>query len=218
MSYVYPKHELISLKNHRIPAFLRFMKSDKKLVEVKKSESPLPIGNCYWNVDAMIRRYGGTPVYGWDIAIWSKSHISAMHHAVWKRSDGVLLDVTDTYPTVKNRISSTFLPDDRIEIDLQRQPNIPAKHFVFSHDDATLEFVQACQELHLIDQRCAALAYEAGYRCQQQFGNAEGVEQGPGFALSLTPAAAAQYSSLANQRPSSLQRIGDAITALMKAT
>lgn len=193
------------------------MKSDNDLMEVRKADLLLPIGNCYWNVNEMIRREGGSMVCGWDIAIWSKSHISAMHHALWLSPAGVLLDVTDTYPSVKNRLISTFLPDDRIVIDLENQPNIPAKHFVFQNGSATLEFVQACQDLHLLDQKIASISYEAGYRCEYQFAMAQNVPITEGFALNLTSASAALYETLAGRRPAAMERIGRAITALNTA-
>lgn len=218
MDYVYPKHEPISLNNARIPAFLRFMKTKKELTSVKKSEVLLPIGNCYWNVNAMVEDHGGSAVYGWDVMIWSKSHISAMHHAVWRRPDGSLVDVTDTYPTVKNRITSTFLEDDRIDIDLNRQPNIPAKHFIIRDDDATQEYVEACQQLHAIEHQCSAIAYEAGYRCQAQFAIARGITPDEGYPMSLTPASAAQYSMLMGKQPAALQRLGAGIEWLRRVT
>ncbi|PTV65601.1 hypothetical protein [Pseudomonas putida] len=218
MSHVYPNHEPISLNNQRIPAFLRFMKSKEAIVSVPKANPPLPIGNCYWNVDAMVEREGGEAIYGWDITIWSKSHISAMHHAVWRRPDGTLLDVTDTYPNVKNRTTSSFLPDERIQIDLRKQPNIPAKHFIFNDRDATAEFVDACEQLHLIDQQLAAIVYEAGYRCESQFATARGLPAATTFEMSLSPASAAQYSYLSSRKPAALERIGNAIVSLQRVT
>lgn len=49
---------------------------------------------CFLNVDAKIRRSGGTIVYGWEISQIPRIHLEARTHAVWRSSAGDLLDMT----------------------------------------------------------------------------------------------------------------------------
>lgn len=215
MSYVYPKYEPISLKNHRIPDFLRFMKLDGPIVEVSKLKEPLPIGLCYWNVDAMIRRHGGSVVHGWDVSIWRKSHISAMHHAIWKNPEGELFDVTETYPTTQTKTHSTFVSDDRIQIDLQRAPHVPGRLFSFTNNARTRDYVDTLKALHAIDKQIADILFDNGYRCENQFAMSQGLPPGTGLTnigpLLMSQAAIAPLMS--NQQAIAI-KLGSSINAL----
>ncbi|MFG0496894.1 hypothetical protein ACF8MH_06100 [Pseudomonas sp. YQ_13] len=214
MSNVEPRHEPLSINSSKVSTFLRFMSSNQRLQSVKRSDRPRPIGNCYWNVDAVVEEFGGTAVYGWDVSVWPKSHIVAMHHAVWQRPDGILEDVTDTYSSVKKRAHSTFLRDDSIEIDLRKQPNIPAKYLPFGADLETAAFIEACSQRHMVENEASRIAHKAGYRCEQQFARSRGL---PIPQIRLSPAAedAARYRWLMDRREQLGFQIGAAINDLM---
>lgn len=172
--FVYPQYEPIPLKNHRIPEFLRFMKLGGPIVEISKLKEPLPIGLCYWNVDTMIRRHGGSVVHGWDVSIWRKSHISAMHHAIWKSPEGELFDVTETDPTTKTKTHSTFVSDDSILIDLQRAPRVPNRLFPITNNARTRDYMETLRALQAIDKQIADIFFDNGYRCENQFAISQG--------------------------------------------
>lgn len=163
-----PDYEPISLDNPIIPKFLENMGTSQKIIKVLKSEKLLPLGNCYWNVEAMVRSFGGSAVYGWDISYWPGSHIAGMHHAIWKSPSGEMLDVTDSYPTAKIKTYSSFLADDSIKIDLSISPGIPNIYFA-SPDHATQDFINVCTSLHKLQQQRSRILYDCGYRCEHQF-------------------------------------------------
>ena len=50
--------------------------------------------NCYANVDGEIRKGGGEMILGWLIFEDKGLLAYAEHHAVWRREDGVLVDIT----------------------------------------------------------------------------------------------------------------------------
>lgn len=88
-----------------------------------------PIGHCYWNVRETVAQMGGRAVYGWLILTWPKLYVQAMHHGVWQRPDGQLVDVTQKYPTDQRRYS-VFARDEAIEPDLDRPIFIDNKYYV----------------------------------------------------------------------------------------
>ncbi|GEM_PF-1634881 len=165
---VEPDHEPISLDDPIIPTFLKHMGTSQQIIKVLKSEKVLPVGYCYWNVEAMISRFGGSAVYGWDISVWAGSHISGMHHAIWKSPSGDFFDVTDSYPTAKIKTHTSFLPDDSIKIDPSCSPGIPNIYFA-SPDPATQDFINSCRNLHTLQQQNSKILYDCGYRCEHHF-------------------------------------------------
>ena len=64
--------------------------------------------NCFYNVDDVIKKYGGSKIYGWVIWKWPNILIEAEAHAIWKREDGKYIDVT---PHEKNINKILFVPD-----------------------------------------------------------------------------------------------------------
>ncbi len=49
---------------------------------------------CYLNVSHHIKTRGGTGLYGWKVLEFPRLLLQALHHAVWSRKDGTLIDVT----------------------------------------------------------------------------------------------------------------------------
>ncbi len=52
------------------------------------------VNDCYLNVDKQVASRGGSSVHGWAIWEWPCTMLEAEFHAVWRRPDGSLLDVT----------------------------------------------------------------------------------------------------------------------------
>lgn len=218
MNTIEPKYEPISLKNHRIPEFLRFMRLEGPVIEVPKLNEPLPIGLCYWNVDTMIRKHGGSMVLGWEVSIWRKSHISAMHHAIWKSPTGELLDVTDTYPTTQIRTHSTFVADDSIKIDLERAPHVPGRIMPVTKNSRTLAYVETLKILHELDKKIADILFDHGYRCENQFAMAQGLASGTNVQnLDALLRAQSVIEPLLPERHSAAVMHGNSINALNAA-
>lgn len=105
-----------------------------------------PVGMCYWNVDAISRIAGGEMVLGWQIHWWPEIFVVAIHHAIWKRRDSFLVDVTEGSPGDEKGKVTTFAPDNSIQIDLARPSFIPNRFVV-------LREVPGVQELQVAEKR-----------------------------------------------------------------
>lgn len=70
---------------------------------------------CFYNVRDACEAFGGDIVFGWAIWIWPLVNIEAIHHAVWRRPDGEVVDVTP--PELKGP-AITFVEDASTAFDL----------------------------------------------------------------------------------------------------
>lgn len=94
---------------------------------IRLPHEPLhPFGQCYGNAAEQVRLHGGRTVHGWQVMIWPKLYVEAIHHAVWESPEGKLVDVTAKPPTDR-RSYTTFAPDDTIDIDPMYPTFIPPK-------------------------------------------------------------------------------------------
>jgi hypothetical protein len=66
------------------------------------------VAYCFDNSVAQAAAQGGEAAYGWAIWHWPGRWFEAEHHAVWRRPDGRLLDVT---PQLGDPERILFLPD-----------------------------------------------------------------------------------------------------------
>jgi SEC-C motif len=66
--------------------------------------------SCFRNVTAMTRRHGGTTQHGWRMREQPAVFVEGQFHAVWRRPDGELLDVT---PRTDGLSKILFLPDSK---------------------------------------------------------------------------------------------------------
>jgi hypothetical protein len=79
---------------------------------------------CFDNSAAQALRHGGEAVYGWAIWRWPGRWFEAEHHAVWRRPNGDLLDIT---PQAGDPSRVLFLPDPSAPYDPATfRPNIMA--------------------------------------------------------------------------------------------
>lgn len=68
----------------------------------KSSPSYIPVevqswslhNECYFNVERMVKEYGGQQVNGWAIWQWANMLITMEAHSIWKSNEGRLVDVT----------------------------------------------------------------------------------------------------------------------------
>jgi hypothetical protein len=75
-----------------------------------KDAAPL---QCFYNIEELIKREGGSIVYGWAIWEWHRVFIEAEHHAVWEK-DGEWIDIT---PKEHRARKILFLPDPEATYD-----------------------------------------------------------------------------------------------------
>ncbi|MBX3564114.1 MAG: hypothetical protein KF730_05995 [Sphingomonas sp.] len=81
---------------------------------------PQPHGRVAYCFDNSVRQaemHGGEAAYGWAIWRWPGRWFEAEHHAVWRRPDGSLLDVT---PQLGDPRRILFLPDPQKVFDPER--------------------------------------------------------------------------------------------------
>ncbi|MFL9841637.1 hypothetical protein ABS767_11740 [Sphingomonas sp. ST-64] len=79
------------------------------------------IAYCFSNAAEAVRRHGGSVAYGWIIWRWPGRYFEAEHHAVCRRSDGTLHDVT---PMLYGQTRILFLSDPGAVFDPTRfRPN-----------------------------------------------------------------------------------------------
>lgn len=173
---IWPDEVTPPLQNQATADFVRQLKDDAVALLVPRSRKRLPIGGCYWNVAAIVEKKGGAPVLGWQILWWRQRYFRAMHHAVWCGPDGKLIDVTEPSPTDQRSKVTVFVPDDRIQVSLDRSPGIPNQLAALGDGPVTKALIEAQMELDAAGAALADLAYQCGDRCENQKRAARGGE------------------------------------------
>jgi len=84
--------------------------STVEFVAVDPGEDCL-VDNCFQNAAAMVRRHGGSVQHGWRMREQASAYVEGAFHAVWRRLDGALIDVT---PRKDGLAEILFLPDSRM--------------------------------------------------------------------------------------------------------
>jgi hypothetical protein len=74
---------------------------------------------CFWNVRERVAKSGGEIVFGWALFEWPHLFWEAQHHAVWKRPDEQLVDITP--PAAGGTESTLFVQDDDLVFDFEWQ-------------------------------------------------------------------------------------------------
>lgn len=76
-----------------IPEVTAILGGDAALVPVEVPAWAKAL-QCFWNVREAVSKFGGEAVYGWQIHTLGDLYYQCEHHAVWRRPDGVLIDIT----------------------------------------------------------------------------------------------------------------------------
>ena len=136
---VYPLETPVPLSHPNLGEFCTQLRSQQEPFQVPLCERTMPIENCYWNVLAHVQQYGGAILFGWMLKHWPGLYLSAEHHAVWRRNDGEILDVTERRPDCE--LPTTFVLDSNQHIDVSGAPNIPVEFFRLTGDRRVLELI-----------------------------------------------------------------------------
>ncbi|MEA3213293.1 MAG: hypothetical protein QOE70_6350 [Chthoniobacter sp.] len=67
-------------------------------------------GRCFENVTEIVKRRGGSVQYGWSMREQPAVYVDAAFHAVWRCTNGALIDVT---PRTDGQTQIVFLPDSK---------------------------------------------------------------------------------------------------------
>lgn len=85
-------------------------KAAPTFVAVEPGADCLP-GKCFENVLDTVNRYGGAVQHGWSIREQATAYVVGEFHAVWRRHDDILIDVT---PRTDGKNEILFLPDPKL--------------------------------------------------------------------------------------------------------
>lgn len=84
-------------------------KSEPYYVDIAPADNAL-FDQCYYNVEDVIKKNGGSILFGWLIWMTPNVFIEAEHHAIWKDGVGTCVDVT---PRRDSETSVLFLQDQK---------------------------------------------------------------------------------------------------------
>lgn len=134
----------LTLPLEPLPVQEKRLQSGKDLIAIPQRDF-CPQGLCYWNVAAIVREHGGEMVLGWQYVWLPRRLIVAMHHAVWRRPTGSLLDVTQKDSGPQNSTTS-FCEDDTDSVDLKWPVLLPNQYFNLQNDKAIDAVITCFQE------------------------------------------------------------------------
>ncbi|HAI8605416.1 TPA: hypothetical protein O1J55_003946 [Escherichia coli] len=176
MSNSFPVCEPIAIDDPLIEKLVFQINKKSKAIHVPLYKQLLPLKNCYWNVERLVKEYGGSLIKGWCVTYWPGSHLSAYHHAVWLTPDNHLLDITETIPTTKDKNTIIFIPDNKISINLDKVPSI-GMHFLVINDTPELrEVIKLYRKYNEVEKEYSNFLYAIGTRCELQRAIALGIQ------------------------------------------
>jgi hypothetical protein len=174
-------------KKSYVVSFCRYVCPGSKPIYVPVDALPnKPINECFSIVPEHIASHGGEQKLGWSIWHWPKVFIEAEFHCIWKRPDGVLVDIT---PNLLPFDQILFLPDphrhyEGRQIDNIRKPisnDLLVKQFIALAEERYREMNKgdlANQHGHVaVSARIGEIDYEMtkiGLTLTQKFGPAFG--------------------------------------------
>jgi hypothetical protein len=125
------------------PDALRFCRSlcesqSPQIVGVMPAEGAI-FAECFHNVIAHAKKCGGSLRYGWDVSILEGVYGEAEFHAVWRKPDGTLLDIT---PKAQGEDRILFQPDDVNTYDFDSRRSLANRFCAFCDDPLVLRFVE----------------------------------------------------------------------------
>jgi hypothetical protein len=120
-----------------------------------------PTGRCYWNCDDYVAKHGGKVIHGWQIIGWPLVWVSLFHHAVVRKPNGQLIDVTK--PEWEHTGATAFVPDQSITPPRDYPIMVENRYLSFG---GTCEAAQMTVDTHVeqcrILRRLAQIAKEQG--------------------------------------------------------
>ncbi|ANJ99046.1 hypothetical protein [Serratia plymuthica] len=170
----YPINKFIAPEDATLIAFCHTINPHNSPIAIPCIKSNYPLGLCYWNAHDYVKNHGGEVVYGWIFNVWPDLYIDAMHHAVVRDVDGNLIDITPPLPGYDCPEKSVFLEDGSIDIDLQRQPNIPNKTHLFSSNTALKNMISTYEKMIALENKLTQIMYDFGYREESNFQRSSG--------------------------------------------
>lgn len=166
MSTGYPVNDQVSLEDPYLSKIAYQINRNSAPIVVPVIEEPMPFGNCYWNVDAMVQKNGGSMVLGWDVSLWTNSHLAAVHHAIYKDPDGKFYDLSERMSGSSSMRETVFIPDNNITISIDRLPSIGMQFLIIKNSVAVKKYIDAYRKLNEIEKENSRTLYGFGFRCE----------------------------------------------------
>lgn len=117
------------------------------LFYVKKlPESDCIAGNCFSNVQMCIKKFGGTLLMGWSITVRPNIFIEAEAHAIWKKTEDEIIDVTPIDDDSEYTLFS-YKEDMLVK-------KTPSKYIPFTSSELVHEYINLRNQFENI--RCSA--------------------------------------------------------------
>jgi len=98
--------------------------------------------DCVDIVRRLVKEEGGECVLGWALWEWPNVIVEGEFHAVWKKPDGSLLDVT---PRTDGDDFVLFLPDPKAVVDTYQKDNV---RLPLAQRREILDFIEIKERLH----------------------------------------------------------------------
>lgn len=208
---VYPIELTVPLSHPRLKEFCTTLRCAGDPILVPLAERLRPIENCYWNVLAQVEKRGGEILFGWLLKHWPGLYLAAEHHAVWRRPDGILFDVTERRLEVVE--PTTFALDSIQDIQLDAAPNIHMEYFRLTNDHRVIELIDLSARLNSAAESVNCfIANELGQSCEMQLAIARGVAPNR---VQVTGEQRKRYERLVRTATELRLEIGDVINSLV---
>jgi hypothetical protein len=121
-----------------------------------RPEAGAKILDCHPNVEAKVKRDGGTQVFGWQISVAPHLFLEAQFHSVWRSPDNKLLDIT------REELGHTrilFLEDPHRSYTGTR---VPHQRFSLGREDLVSRFCELADKSQLILQDLLSAGFRMG--------------------------------------------------------
>lgn len=217
MSIIFPACGPLDIHNKTLKEFSWQISKDSSPILVPVVKKTLPLGNCYWNVEATIKKKGGEMVLGWYVSLWPGSHFSAVHHAIYLDKKGMLWDVSQRMTGSKDMKHTVFIPDNSVPVDLNRIPAITSKYLIIDQRQQTVDYIDAYLCLNKLEKENSQLLYDTGFRCESNRALANRLTP-QASNLSMTDSDYAKYLFYTDKMQLARADIGRAIKSLKKVT
>jgi len=104
-------------------------------------------GDCFENVKKYVAKQGGTILIGWAITSRKNLYLECEAHAIWKTSDGEIVDITQN----KENFDKTLFSLQRS----MRAERTPSKYIPFTQSTLVAEYIELRNEFERI--RCTSV-------------------------------------------------------------
>ncbi|MDH0996412.1 hypothetical protein N5C84_18210 [Klebsiella pneumoniae] len=114
---------------------------------------------------------------GWDVNLWRGCFMVATHHAILLSDSGDFFDVTQRPAVVAAPFVTTFIPDDSIQISLDKNPAIASKFFILNDSPEISSYIKSYENLNAFEKKMSELMHAHGYRCEANKSMAKGIPE-----------------------------------------